>query len=87
MSLLQTPSEEIVRLQQKGLITIPKKFRDELGIDENDFLLLKKEKGKILLEPVRTLSYPVHSYTAKEINEFIAFDKEETKILKKKKLL
>lgn len=87
MSLLQTPSEEIVRLQQKGLITIPKKFRDELGIDENDFLRLKKEKGRILLEPVRTLSYPVRSYTAKEINEFIAFDKEETKILKKKKII
>ncbi len=87
MPLLPPSIEEIVRLQQKGLITIPKKMRDELNIDENDFLRLKKEKGKIIIEPVRTLPYPIRSYSAKEIDEFIAFDKEETKTLRKKKLI
>ena len=87
MSVVQMPSEEIVRLQQKGLITIPKKFRLELNIEENDFLRLRKEKGKIILEPIRTLSYPVRSYSIKEINEFIAFDAKETNELKKKKIL
>jgi len=87
MSSLQIPAEEIVRLQQKGLITIPKKFRIQLNIGENDLLRLKNEKGRIVLEPLRTLPYPVRTYTMKEINEFIALDKAETVILKKKRVL
>lgn len=87
MPSLQTPAEEIVRLQQKGLITIPKKFRVQLNIAENDLLRLKNEKGRIVLEPLRTLPYPVRSYTMQEINEFIALDTQETLILKKKKIL
>lgn len=87
MASLSTPFEEIVRLQQKGLITIPKKFRIQLNIAENDLLRLKNEKGRIILEPLRTLPYPVRSYTLKEINEFIALDALETQTLKKKKML
>lgn len=87
MVTTQITTEEIVRLQQKGLVTIPKKFRVQLNIEENDLLRLKNEKGRIILEPVRTLPYPVRSYTIKEINEFIALDNKETQILKKKKIL
>ena len=87
MTSLQIDVEEIVRLQQKGLITIPKKFRIQLNIAENDLLRLKNEKGRIVLEPVRTLPYPVRSYTMQEINEFIALDARETKVLKKKKIV
>lgn len=83
----QIALEEIVKIQQKGLITIPKKIREELGLVENGFVRLKKEKGKLVMEPVRTLSYPVRSYTEKEIEEFLKLDEEETKALKKKKLL
>lgn len=87
MATLSISSEEIVRLQQKGLVTIPKKFRVQLNIEENDLLRLKNEKGRIVLEPVRTLPYPVRSYSIKEIDEFIALDARETRALKKKKIL
>lgn len=87
MVTTQIATEEIVRLQQKGLVTIPKKFRVQLNIQENDLLRLKNEKGRIVLEPVRTLPYPVRSYTMQEINEFIALDAQETQALKKKKIL
>ena len=87
MVATQTLSEEIVRMQQKGLITIPKKFSAQLNIVENDLLRLKNEKGRIVLEPVRILPYPVRSYTIEEIDEFIAFDARETRALKKKKII
>ena len=83
----QTIQEELVKLQPKGLVTIPKKFRVALGFEEQGIIRIKKEKGRLIMEPVRTLSYSVRSYTAKEIKEFIDLDDLETKELKKKKLI
>lgn len=79
--------EEIIKILPKGLITIPKKFRDSLNLKENKLLRLKEEKGRLIVEPVRTLSIPVRRYTAKEIKEFIEFDKEEARELKRKKII
>lgn len=79
--------EEIIKLQPKGLITIPKKFRDELGFAENTLIRVRKEKDRLVMEPVRALPYKVRSYTNEEIEEFFKLDEEESKELKKKKLL
>lgn len=79
--------EEIVKVQTKGLITIPKDFRDELGFEESSLARVKKEKGRLILEPVRALPYPVRSYTKKEVEKFVKEDKKETKALKNKSLL
>lgn len=78
--------QDIIKIQPKGVITIPKKFREELGLDEKSLARITKEKGRLILEPVQTLDYPVRSYTKKEIDEFIRFDKQLTKGLRKKKL-
>lgn len=83
----QIIQEEIVKIQPKGLITIPKKFRQELGLEENGLVRIKEEKGRLVVESVRTLAYPVRGYTEDEINEFFELDKKETKALKKKGLL
>lgn len=79
--------EEIIKILPKGLITIPKKFRESLNLTENKLLRLKEEKGRLIVEPVRTLSIPVRRYTTKEIKEFIEFDKEEARELKRKKII
>ena len=79
--------EELVKMQQKGLLTIPKKFRKKLGLEKNSIIKIRQEKSKLVLEPVQTLEYPVRRYTDEEIDEFIAFDREQTKDLKKKGLL
>lgn len=79
-------SEELVKIQPKGLITIPKKFRTGL-FEKNGLARVRKEKGRLILEPVRILPYPVRHYTDEEIKEFIALDKYETKKLKTKGLL
>ena len=82
----QLPREEIVKIQPKGLFTIPKKFRTGL-FEENGLARVRKEKGRLILEPVRTLPYPVRSYSDEEIKEFVDLDAYETKELKAKGLL
>lgn len=79
--------EEISKIQSKGLITIPKKLRQNLGLNENSLIRIKQEKGKLVIEPVRTLPYSVRSYAEEDLKEFITLDKKETKSLKKKGLL
>lgn len=83
-----SPTEEIlVKIQSRGLLTIPKKFRQALALEENNLARLKKEKGRLIIEPVRTLPYPVRSYTQKDLKGFIDLDKKETQELKKSGLL
>lgn len=79
--------EELIRLQPKGLITIPKKFRESLGFEDNSFVRVRKERFKLILEPARVLSYPVRSYTGEELESFLELDKRESKRLQKKKSL
>lgn len=76
--------EEIVKLQPKGLLTIPKKLREDLGFEENGLVRVKKDKGRLVLEPVRVLAYPVRTYTKQDLEEFIEFDRKEAKQLKEK---
>lgn len=83
----QTYFEEYITIQPKGLITIPKKIRQELGLEEKKLVRLRKEKGKLIIESVRILPYSVRGYTDSEIKEFFDLDAEESKELKKKKLI
>lgn len=83
----QIITDELIKIQPKGVITIPKKMRQDLGIEANDVVRIKKEKGKLTIEPVRTLPYPVRTYTDNEIREFLEMDKKETKKLRKRKLI
>lgn len=83
----QLIQDEIIKLQPRGLLTIPKKFRQSLGLEENTLIRIKKDKWRLIIEPVRTLSYPVRSYTNEDLRQFFELDAEETKKLKKKSLL
>lgn len=84
---MQNIQGDIVKIQPKGLITIPINLRKELGFEESGLARVRKEKGRLILEPVRTLPYPVRSYTKEEIKGFIELDRKESKNLKKKGLL
>ncbi len=77
----------IVKIQNKGLLTIPKAYRESLSLVEGDLVRVKEEKGRLVVEKVRTLPYPVRSYTKGEIKEFLALDEKESKKLKAKGLL
>ncbi|OGY17306.1 MAG: hypothetical protein A2784_01460 [Candidatus Chisholmbacteria bacterium RIFCSPHIGHO2_01_FULL_48_12] len=78
---------QIIKILPKGLITIPKRFRQSLGLEENGLARVKQNAGRLIVEPVRTLPYPVRSYTDAEIDEFLELDNKESQELKKKGLL
>ena len=82
-----TTQEEIVKIQSKGLLTIPKRFRRELGFDEKSMVRVRKEKNRLVIEPLRVLSYPVRHYTDEDLKDFLEFDRQETRELKKKGLI
>lgn len=79
--------EELVKIQPRGLLTIPIKFRQESAFKENSLVRLIKEKGRLVIEPVRTIPYPVRSYSNKEVKEFFDLDKKESKKLEKTGLI
>ena len=79
--------DEIVKIQSKGLLTIPKKLRQKIGLEERDLVKVWEERGRLMIEPLRMLPYPVRSYTEQELKEFLKLDKEESEDLKKKRLL
>ena len=71
--------QQIVKVQEKGLITIPIAFREALGLKKDSFAKIYKENGKLILEPVSMLSYSVRSYTNEEIGDFVNLDRKESK--------
>lgn len=79
--------EDIIKIQPKGLLTIPSKLRKSLGFEENNLVRMIVDRGRIILEPVCTIPYPVRTYSQSDIDEFIALDTEESSVLKKKKLI
>lgn len=84
---MQTVSyEEIVKLQPRGVFTLPKKLREGL-FDENGLARIIRTGRKLVIEPIRTLSYQARSYTDKEVQEFFDLDEKETKALKNKGLI
>lgn len=84
---MQQTLDEIVKIQPKGLVTIPKKFREKYGINDNTLLIFKAEEDGIYIKPVQALNYPVRSYTDAELTDFFKLDQKEGKELKKKGLI
>ncbi len=77
----QSITEEIIKLQAKGVLTIPKNLRKDF-MEDNSLVKIKKEKGKLILEPVQALPYPVRRYTDNDVGEFIDLDNTETNELR-----
>ena len=44
---------ELITLGEKGQIVIPKKFREDLNLSKGTKLLVKEEKEKIIISPVK----------------------------------
>ena len=75
--------QTLVRVQSKGLITLPKKIRDEVGFQENSHLKITTENGRVILEPAKTFSSPIRVYTDEEIAQFLEDDKLDPDLAKK----
>jgi len=52
---------EWIRILSKGMITIPKAFRDGLGIKEGEIARIKKIGRRLVIEPREIADYEVYS--------------------------
>ncbi len=81
------PIEDIIKMQPKGTMTIPKKLRQQAGFTDRGLVRVKAQKGKITLEQVYTTPYPVRTFTDEEINEWLELDRTDSEELRKEGLL
>lgn len=77
----------LVKILPKGLVTIPKKLRQEIGLGENSLARITKEGKKLILEPVDIISYPLREYSVDEIRQFIKDDRLSPQLARKAKKL
>ena len=82
---MRDTTENIVKILPKGLVTIPKKLRQELGFEESGLARVKKEGRRLVLEPVSVIGYPLRDYTKEEVREFVNQDRLPPKLKKKLK--
>lgn len=75
--------EEWVKVLAKGLITIPKRFREDLGIKEGEVAKVRKVGTRLIIEPREEREYEL--YTDEELKEMLAADKLPRREAKKVK--
>lgn len=85
MSQITSPAtqEEWLKVLGKGMVTLPKKWREELGITSGDMVKAKKEGNRVVIEPQKSKSVPYRVYSDSEIDEFLKEDQLPESLLKK----
>lgn len=49
---MQQVLEKIIKMQPKGLITIPKKIRQGVGLKEGGYIRITNDGSRLFVEPV-----------------------------------
>ncbi len=75
--------KSIVTVTSRGVITLPAKLREALGLKADDVLIAETTPKGILLRPAVVL--PVESYSPRRLREFDAAEARLTKTLSRKK--
>jgi AbrB family looped-hinge helix DNA binding protein len=70
-------------LNSRGVITLPAKMRDAIGLKPDDTLIAEITPDGILLRPAMTV--PIEIYTPKRLREFDEAEQDLAKVLAKKK--
>ena len=82
MSGMNAVDTNWLRVLGKGMVTIPKSWREEFGIREGEVVLAKKTKRGILIEPIKRKRPPYRVYSQKELEEFLKEDQLSEKVLR-----
>jgi antitoxin PrlF len=72
-----------VTLNSRGVVTLPAKLREAMGLKADDVLIAETTPEGILLRPAVTL--PIESYSPKRVREFDAAEAELAKVLARKR--
>lgn len=67
--------ETWLKILGKGMVTLPKKWREDLGIVTGDVIKAKKEGDKVIIEAPQNRRVPYRIYTDAEIDQFLKEDK------------
>ncbi|PIQ72535.1 hypothetical protein CO007_05895 [Candidatus Roizmanbacteria bacterium CG_4_8_14_3_um_filter_36_10] len=82
MQITTNQQEEWLKILTKGMVTIPKSWRKELGIEEGKMVKAKKIANQIIIEPMeKPVSY--RTYSQKELQQFLKDDRLPKKLEKK----
>ncbi|MDD2934857.1 MAG: AbrB/MazE/SpoVT family DNA-binding domain-containing protein [Candidatus Pacebacteria bacterium] len=60
---------KLLKVQSKGVITIPKEIREVLGLEEGDFLEISFKNEKIILEPIQVINKELQEKVFKQLNK------------------
>jgi len=75
MNLQPTADQEWLRVLGKGMITLPKRWRQDLGISEGDVVKAKKLGQQLVIETATSNFAPYRVFSDAEIEEFLKEDK------------
>lgn len=71
--ITQLVQEEWLKVLSKGMITIPKDWREELGFKEGKMVQAKKVANQVIIEPMGKPA-PYRIYTKAELKQFLKDD-------------
>jgi AbrB family looped-hinge helix DNA binding protein len=72
-----------LNVSRRGVVTLPAKLRQALGIKADDQLIAETTPEGLLLRPAITL--PIELYSAERIREFDEAEAELEKVLRRRK--
>ncbi len=68
--------ETWIKILPKGVITIPKQFRKQLGLDEGDVAKAKVEGDKLIIQSRKVAHYADYrKFSKNQIDEWVKEDK------------
>lgn len=83
MSQTLNTNQEWLKVLGKGMVTIPKQWREELGLQEGDIVRAKKEGNRLVIEPQQGNLAPYRVYSRSEIDAFLKEDAVPQELLEK----
>ncbi len=73
--------EKWLKILGKGMLTLPKKWRDGSGLQSGDVVKAKKEAGKVIIDlQEQSKETPYRIYTDAQIDQFLKEDKITDKL-------
>lgn len=85
ISAISAEMKTTLTVTRRGVVTLPAKLRQALGIKGDDQLIAETTPEGLLLRPAVTL--PIEIYTDERIREFDAAEAELDKVLRRRKKL
>ena len=75
MQAQNQPQETWIKVLSKGVITIPKEFRDQLGLEEGDVAKAKIEGDNLVIQSRKVAQYTEYrKFSKAQIDKFIKED-------------